>query len=127
MTYTRTATVVLLDTKTGEPAGELNQPLPRSAVVLALSSDGRLLLAHLSSETGGRLVAWDTKTAREVKGWALPARDQLAATFTPGGYELAIAQTEETPVYDPASKGSVITRTDFTTTVGIWNLSPVVK
>lgn len=141
--------VVLLDTKTGEPVGELTKAAHRDARVEGFSSDGRLLFARLTAAEevrrngwgGGRLVVWDVKAGQEVKAWDR-GRADVSAAFAPLGYELAIVERErretsfpklarpdllEKPEADDYLTADSVVRVRFTSTLGIWDLSAVVK
>jgi hypothetical protein len=137
VTYQSSSTLVVLDAKTGEPGSELTKGDQLSGQGHAFSADGRLLFAGVGTPEGSRLAVWDLKAGTELKGWARANAD-ANGVFAPNGYELLIVERERTDVLGPRVAVPVgggqawdtrqeVIRVDYTSTVGIWDLSPVVK
>lgn len=141
VSYQSSSTLVVLDTKKGEPGPELTKGDQLSGQGHGFSADGRLLFAAVGTPEGSRLAVWDLKAGTEVKGWARAYAD-ANGVFAPTGYELLIVERERKDVLGPrvavpvggADRGGQqwdtrqeVIRVDYTSTVGIWDLSPVVK
>lgn len=141
VSYQSTSTLVTFDAKTGEIGPELSKGDLHGGQGYAFSSDGRLLFASISTAEGGKLGVWETKTGNEVKAWTRSNAD-VSGVFAPNGYELAIIEREQKPVYGPSQyvpngqgrDGSQmwttrqeVVRTEFTSTIGLWDLAPLVK
>jgi hypothetical protein len=137
ITFNHTAHLLTLDAQTGEAGAALTKADQTGGVGYAFSSDGRLLFALVGTIDGTKLGVWDTKTGAEVKAWERPNADVTGA-FTPSGYELAIVERERKDVLGPRVAMPVggggqwetrqeVVRIDYSSTVGLWDLSPVVK
>ncbi len=140
VSYQTSSSLVVLDAKSGEPGPELAKGDQLSGQGHAFSTGGRLLFANISTHEGSRLTVWDLKVGAEVKGWARAYADASGA-FAPNGYELLIVEREQKDVLGPrvAVPGGFtgqgqqwdtrqeVIRVDHTSTVGVWDLSPVVK
>lgn len=129
VSFSQGSSLVLLNAKTGEPGAEVSKAALRGAQVYSFSADGRLMFAGLATADGSRLVVWDGKAGAEVKVWNRGYAD-VSAAFAPSGCELAIVERERKDVYGtPPAPGTAapLLRTAYTSTVGIWDLAPVVK
>lgn len=141
VSFSSASALVLLNTRTGEPGAEVSKATLRGAQVHSFSGDGRLLFAGLSGVEGSRLVVWDGKSGTEVKVWNRGYAD-VSAAFAPTGYDLLIVERERKEVLGPSQNvpsgqgrdGSQmwtarqeVVRTEYTSTLGLWDLSPVVK
>jgi len=141
VSYTSTATLMTFDTKNGEIGPDLSKGDIRGGQGHSFSSDGRLLFASVHTAEGGKLAVWETKTGNEVKAWARAYAD-VSGAFAPNGYELAIVERDQKQVFGPTQNvpsgqgrdGSQmwtsrqdVVRTEFTSTIGLWDLAPLVK
>ncbi len=140
--YTSTSTLLTFDAKTGEPGAKLAKADIRGAGGHSFSADGRLLFATLTTTEGSKLGVWEVKSGAELKTWAR-GRADVDGTFAPSGFELAIVERERKDVLGPRvtvpngfnRDGSQqlwdtrqeVVRVEYTSTVGVWDLSPVVK
>lgn len=125
----------LMTAKTGEPV-ELTADEYSNAVLYGFSADGRLLAArvwdkHLGTAT---LVVWDTASGKPVKTWT--ASGDLFAAFAPAGHDLLTADREQTTeqvqstirsTRENWSEQPQLVRMTSKTTLGIWDLTPLVK
>lgn len=141
VSYSSTSTLVTLDAKTGEPGAALAKADTHSANGHSFSADGRLLFAAVGTVEGHKLGVWEATGGAELKVWER-GRADVNGAFAPSGYELAIVERERKDVYGPRvavpsgySTGSgqqwdtrqEVIRTDYISTVGLWDLSPVVR
>ncbi len=139
--YESTSTLLTFDAKTGEPGAELAKADIRWGNGYSFSADGRLLFAAVGTVEGGKLGVWDVKSGAELKTWDRGSAD-VGGTFAPSGFELAIVERERKDVLGPrvAVPGGFngnggqqwdtrqeVVRVEHTSTVGVWDLSPVVK
>lgn len=141
MNYIQRSVPMLLSAKTGESPVELAGDDIQSAGLYSFSADGRLLVGRISKDNAYQVVVWDTKTGKVVKTWSRWHHNMQFA-FAPTGYDLAVAEVESTQVYGPqtaipqgqdrnggttwTSHREVI-RTDYKTTLGVWDLSSLAK
>jgi hypothetical protein len=142
MNYTQRSLPVLLTAKTGETAVEVPADEIQSASLHTFSADGRLLVGSVSKDNNSsQVVVWDTKTGKVVKAWSGRWRNDMHLAFAPTGYELVAAEVESTPVYGPQTaipshmsqngqqwqSHREVIRTEYKATLGVWDLSPLVK
>lgn len=141
--YTQRSVPVLLSAKTGETAVEVPNEEIQSVSLYDFSADGRLLVGSVSKDNNSsQVVVWDTKTGKVAKAWAGRWRHDMHFAFAPTGYELLAAEVESIPVYGPQTAipqgqdrngGTTWTahreviRTDYKTTLGVWDLSSLAK
>lgn len=141
VSYTSSATLVTFDTKNGEVGPELSKVDLQGGGGYSFSTDGRLLFAQIYGANSGKLAVWDTKTGAEVKVWTRTNAD-VSGVFAPNRYELTIVERDRKEVYGPAQNvpsgqgrdGSQmwttrqdVVRTEYSSTIGLWDLAPVVK
>lgn len=141
VSYTSSAALVTFDTKNGEVGPELSKVDLQGGGGYSFSTDGRLLFAQTYAANSGKLAVWDIKTGAEVKVWTRTNAD-VSGVFAPNGYELTIVERERKEVYGPAQNipsgqgrdGSQmwttrqdVVRTEYSSTIGLWDLVPVVK
>jgi hypothetical protein len=137
VSYQSSNALVVLNAKSGEPGPELVKGDAPSGQGHSFSADGRLLFATVGTPEGSRLGVWDLKAGTEVKGWAR-AHVDANGVFAPSGYELLIVERERKDVLGPRVAMPVgggqqwetrqeVVRVDYTSIVGLWDLSPVVR
>lgn len=134
-----TRSLLVLDTKTGERGPELTTEDIRDARAHAFSADGRLLFAEIATADETKLGVWDVTTGAEVKVWSRDQRSpgsgrtisgDIGGAFHPTAAELVIVEREfrEVPAPFVGTDGRRgVERVDYTTVVGLWDLSAVVK
>jgi len=141
VSYTSTTTLLTFDAKTGEPGAELAKADIRWGKGHSFSTDGRLLFAAVGTVEGSKLGVWEVKSGSEVKAWDRGSAD-VDGAFAPSGYELAIVERERKDILGPRvavpsgfnrdsgqqwDTRQEVLRVDHTSTIGVWDLSPVVK
>ena len=139
----------LLDAATGERIADLGGDDVYASEVSAFSDDGRVMFGSLSRSSGMPFLVWEAKTGKPLKAWNRGSGD-LSAVFASGRHELAVVERTSTPIYaeapaqqldilwgaNPPGGGQFggligsaqhVIRTDHTSVVGIWDLTPLVK
>lgn len=133
---------VLLNCKTGEPVNLTIEEISH-AQLLGFSSDGRLLVGQVQKDSGAsQTVVWDTATGKPVKAWNSGGRGDAKFSFAPGGHELFVIERERKDVYGPTNavpqgfSGNggqqwttqrEVIRSEYKSTLGVWDLAPLVK
>jgi uncharacterized membrane protein YgcG len=140
VSYMSSSTLVTLDAATGVLGEELTKATVSGSAAYSLSADGRLLFAYLQTGEGSKLAVWDTKSGAEVKGWARGNVD-VSGAFAPTAPLLAVVERERKEVLGQSvavpgnftgqgqqwSTRQEVIRTEYTSVVGLWDLTPVVK
>ncbi len=132
VSYSSRTIPVLLSAKTGEPV-ELPADDITHANVFGFSADGRLMAGFVHRDTGAsQTVVWDTKTGQVLKAWA--GRGDVTLEFAPAGHDLLAVERQTIQTYGPSvplpNNGGMhrdVTKTDYKSTLGVWDLAPLVK
>lgn len=140
VSYSSRSVPVLLSAKTGEPV-ELPADDITHTQLFGFSADGRLMAGTVHRDTGvSQTVVWDTKTGQVVKAWA--GRGDVHLAFAPAGHELLAVERERKDVYGATTAvpqgfsgnggqqwttNREVIRTEFKSTLGVWDLAPLVK
>jgi hypothetical protein len=140
--------LVVLNSKTGETMHRLSQDDTLYATMHGFSHDGQLFLGELSSGSSSTLNVWHTGTGKVLKTWGgnfssyrSDDREQRTAfAFAPKSHELAtlhaIGYHIEGPktFTPPTGHGQTnwtqtpnILRTEYTTTIGLWDFASLLK
>jgi hypothetical protein len=140
VSYSSRTIPVLLSAKTGEPV-ELPADDVTHAQLFGFSADGRLMAGTVHRDTGvSQTLVWDTKTGQVLKAWA--GRGDVHLEFAPIGYDLLAVERERKDIYGAMSvlpqgfrpEGGQqwtttreVVRTEYKSTLGVWDLAPLLK
>ncbi|MEO2088425.1 MAG: hypothetical protein ABGY75_02875, partial [Gemmataceae bacterium] len=139
VSYSSRTVPVLLSARTGEPV-ELPADDITHTQLFGFSADGRLMAGTVHRDTGvSQTLVWDTKTGQVLKAWA--GRGDVHLEFAPAGHDLLAVERERKDVYGattavPQGYGQSgqqwtttreVVRTEYKSTLGVWDLAPLVK
>ena len=141
--------LLLLNAKTGETIHKLSEDDTTAAHSIDFSFDGQLFLGKVRNSTGNSLNVWNTSTGKVLKSWnqdlyASYQGGQNSNTnlyaFSPKAQELATLCLQSKHLEAPATytppighgqtnwtQTPNVLRTDYTTTIGLWDFSTLVK
>ncbi len=118
---------MLLDAETGDTIADLGSDNNYSCGLGGFSADGKLLFGWTNRYGTMQYTVWETATGKPLKTWERGTGD-VSAFFAPTGHDLLVVEREAKPVYGTDQHGNRTTlRTDYTSTVGLWDLGPLVK